>query len=478
MPQAPPEDAPPKDAPPKDAMSPLPLIALLACTGPVAPEGEDFVAQATLEDDIPTVAWVRWETASAGTSSVEYGPTRDLGRATVASTAESTEHAVLLAGLSPRSTWYWRAVSEVAGERLEGEVMELETGVSPQELPQVTPISFDASLAAPGYTLTTSLGDPSWVIMFDTDGQAVWWQQAPDQSVIAQARLSPDGTSVLYNVASLNFGNDIGAIRKVRLDGELLSETRTEWGHHDFVSLPEGGFAYIAADIRTWVDPGSGIERNVVGDSIVEVPEGAVDGSASTWLWSTWDHFAVDVDPDVDDNFYPQGLDWTHSNSLQLKNGVYELSVRKENAFVTVDRASGATLEQIGGVGSEWTLTDGRAFVGQHSPELLDEGSFVLFDNGDADIREKYSEAVEYSLDADAKTYTRIWSYDYDRQISSYLLGDVERLANGNTLIAWGNGGTITEVTPAGEMAFQVSLAIGSANGFTHHLDALGGVAP
>lgn len=458
-------------------MSPLLLLAL-ACKDSDDPGGVDFVAKAVLEEDIPTVAWVTWETDEPGTSWVEYGPTRDLGRSTVPSDAETTAHAVILAGLTPRSTWYWRAVSEVGGERLEGAVEAIETGVSPRDLPAVTAGTYDAALSQPGYTLTTSLGDPSWVILFDTDGQPVWWQQAPEQSVIAQVRLSPDGTSVLYNIASLNFGEDIGVIRKVRLDGELLSETRTEWGHHDFVGLPEGGaFAYIAADIRPWTDD-EGHERNVVGDAIVEVPEGAVDGSDSTWVWSTWDHFAVEVNPQVDNDFYPQGLDWTHSNSLKFDDGHYALSVRKENAFVKVERATGDTVWQIGGVGSEWTQTEGRAFVGQHSPELLEDDTFILFDNGDVDIRGAYSEAVEYRMDKDAQTFTPIWSYDYDEQISSYLLGDVERLENGNTLVAWGSGGTITEVTPSGEMAFQVSLAIGSAIGFTHHIDALGGVAP
>ncbi|MDP2315129.1 MAG: aryl-sulfate sulfotransferase [Pseudomonadota bacterium] len=459
------------------------LMLALACVDPVdtgeppAAAKGDFDAVAVLEDDIPTVAWVTWETDSPGTSWVEYGPTRDLGRSTVASPTETTEHAVLLAGMSARSTWYWRAVSEVAGERLESRLQELETGVAPRDLPSVTAGSYDARLAQSGYTLTTSLGDPSWVIVFDTDGSPVWWEQAPEESVIAQVRLSPDGTSVLYNVASLNFGIDIGVIRKVRLDGELLSETRTEWGHHDFVGLPEGGYAYIAADIRPWTDA-EGFPRHVVGDAIVEVPEGAVDSSGSTTVWSTWDHFAVDVDPAVDNDFYPQGLDWTHSNSLKFEDGAYALSVRKENAFVKIDRASGETLWQIGGVGADWTLTEGRAFVGQHSPELVGDDKFILFDNGDIDIEDAYSEAVEYTLDEAGRTYTRSWAYDYNQRISSYLLGDVERLDNGNTLIAWGSGGTITEVTPSGEMAFQVSLAIGSAIGFTHHIDALGGVTP
>ncbi len=455
------------------------LLFFIACTGKneQAPEGGTLDAVATLESDIPTVAWVAWSTDSPGTSSVEYGPTESLGYATVASAVETTDHAVLLAGLPASSAWYWRAVSQVDGEELTSPTTEIQTGAAPRELPGITLGTFDASLAQPGYTLTTSLGEISWVILFNTDGDAVWWQQAPDQSVIAQARLAPDGTSIVYNIASLNFGIDLGEIRNVRLDGELLSTTRTVQGHHDFVALPEGGYAYIAADTRSWTDPRDGQVYDVVGDAIVEVPEGATDDSANQVIWSTWDDIDVDVSPREDDNFYPFGLDWTHCNSLTLADDEYVFSVRKENAMVKIQRSTGALIWQLGGVQSSFTQTSGRAFEGQHSPELTDDG-FMLFDNGDVDIDDAYSEAVEYRVNEASRTYTPIWSYDYGQRISSYLLGDVERLENGNTLVAWGSGGTLTEVTPAGDMAFQVSLAIGSANGFTHHVNALGGVLP
>ena len=461
------------------------LLLSLACTDPAGNPDDssgpgptpvaDLEATAALEDDIATVAWVTWSTETAGTSWVEYGPDERLGYSTVRSTATTTEHAVLLAGLPAASTWYWRAVSEVDGEQRVSVVSEITTGVAPRDLPRASVTSDDPSLAHTGYTVTTSLGDPAWVIIYAADGSPVWWTPAPEQSVIAQVRLTDDGTAVLYNVANLNFSVDVGYIRRMRLDGEVLSETRTVLGHHDFVVLPEGGFGYIAADIREWTDPDSGETYTVVGDAIVEVPEGATDDTPRTEIYNTWDHFAVDVDPVKDRDFYPQGLDWTHSNSLGFADGEYLLSVRKENSVVKVDRATGEELWQLGGVNSAFTLTDGRAFVGQHSPELTEAG-FMLFDNGDVSIRDAYSEAVEYTLDEDGRTFTRLWSYDYGQRISSYLLGDVERLANGNTLVAWGSGGTITEVTPDGQMALQVSMPIGSAIGFTHHLDALGGV--
>lgn len=456
----------------------MPLLTLLACTAADdsgLPVG-DFEAEATLEEDIPTVAWVRWTTDQPGTSWVEYGPTPALGYSTVASDESVTDHEVLLAGLPTMSKWYWQAVSEVDGEELRSTPTPIETGAGPRDLPKAPAATvFDSSLAMPGYTLTTALGTTPYIVIYDTDGKPVWWQAPDPDTIVAQARLVDDGTAIVYNVASVNFATDLGVIRRIRLDGEILSETRTVNGHHDFVELPEGGFAYIAADIRDWKNPDDGETYSVVGDTVVELPEGATEDTVGTTIWSTWDNFEVDVDPEDDSDFYPQGLDWTHCNSLQLEDDAYIVSVRKEDAFVKVDRATGVQLWQVGGTNSDFTLTSGRAFVGQHSPELV-AGGFILFDNGDIDVDEAYSQAAAYSLDETAMTYGETRTYDYDQRISSYLLGDVEILANGNWLVAWGSGGTLTEVTPEGEMALQVSLPAGSALGFTHHLDAMGGV--
>lgn len=458
------------------------LVHLLACTEPPddgdAPVARgDFAAEATLEDDIPTVAWVRWTTEEAGVSWIEHGPSLQLGYTTVPGEVAGTDHAVLLAGMAPNTTWYWRAVTEVGGERLESKVYTIKTGVAPRDLPRVTPQVHDPALAQAGYAITTSVGNPSWVIAYNKEGQPVWWEAAPEQSVIAQVRLADDGTSVTYNIASLNFSTDVGVIRKVRLDGEVLSETRTVMGHHDFFPLPEGGYAYIMADMREWTDPGTGETYTVVGDAIVEIPEGATEDTERTVIWSTWDHLEVEVDPETDSDFYPQGLDWTHCNSIYLDGDDYILSIRKENAFVKVRRSTGETVWQLGGEGSDFIQLSGRPFHGQHSPEPTEAG-FLLFDNGNTELEDAYSEAVEYSVNEATGVYEPIWSYPYGRRITSYLLGDVERLENGNTLVAWGSGGTITEVTPAGELAFQISLSIGSAIGFTHHADAIGGVAP
>jgi hypothetical protein len=57
-----------------------------------------------------------------------------------------------------------------------------------------------------------------------------------------------------------------------------------------------------------------------------------------------------------------------------------------------------------------------------------------------------------------------VWQYRHTPDVFGSATGYVQRLANGNTLIAWGNGKpNMTEVTAAGEMVMEMSLPAGQS---------------
>ena len=61
------------------------------------------------------------------------------------------------------------------------------------------------------------------------------------------------------------------------------------------------------------------------------------------------------------------------------------------------------------------------------------------------------SGALEIKLDLSAKTVTKIWSYKASG--STYqtdVMGDLQRMANGNIVIAFGGKGVIQEIKPDG----------------------------
>jgi len=61
------------------------------------------------------------------------------------------------------------------------------------------------------------------------------------------------------------------------------------------------------------------------------------------------------------------------------------------------------------------------------------------------------SMALEIKLDLNAKTVTKIWSYKANgTAYQTDVMGDLQRLANGNIVIAYGGKGIIQEISATG----------------------------
>src|SRR5262249_31123328 len=85
-----------------------------------------------------------------------------------------------------------------------------------------------------------------------------------------------------------------------------------------------------------------------------------------------------------------------------------------------------------------------------------------------------WSRAVEYQIDEVNMTATLVWEFRHTPDISAPCTGSVRRFANGNTLINWGcaisKGVVITEVSPSGNVVFEVTQPAGNGigvDGFT-----------
>lgn len=85
---------------------------------------------------------------------------------------------------------------------------------------------------------------------------------------------------------------------------------------------------------------------------------------------------------------------------------------------------------------------------GQHQPMMTDEGTILIFDNGTA---RGYSVALEI----DPTTNTEVWRYEDRAEFYSPYRSGVQRLPNGNTLIAECDAGRLIEVTPEKEIVWE-----------------------
>ena len=85
------------------------------------------------------------------------------------------------------------------------------------------------------------------------------------------------------------------------------------------------------------------------------------------------------------------------------------------------------------------------------------EDRLLLFDNGNH-REDQTSRVVEFQVDPDQGTLEEVWSFVHPdgRHISH--LGDARRLPGGNTLISWSPEGRVMEVTPDGDIVWEIRV--------------------
>lgn len=436
----------------------------------------DCEAAITMSERIVTTGTVSWTTDEPGRSWVEFGPTLSMGSTTAQGSTENLAHSVILAGIPTHESWFWQAVTELPnGDTLRCTAHLQTMGPRPRGMPSMDVSSGPSSSVHSGYRALTSQIGGSFTVIVNDQGQDVWWHVEEADTVVQRVLVSADGLTVTRMTSNNDFAIDESMILRSRIDGEPLSETRIEMGHHDFVMLPDDptyAYAYIAAVVHEDAYVEEDIAYDVVGDAIVEISE---DGNQSRVVWSSWESsLLLDVNPATDEGFYPQGLDWTHANSLQYvpESDSYVVSFRNQDAILNLSRADGSLLWQFGGDGGQFEMLPGRVPLAQHSADLLDPTHLLMFDNG---AHDSYSRAVEFELDFAAGTATEVWSCDANQTITAFLLGDVEELANGNRAIAWGNATVYTEADDTCEVAMRIDADLGLSFGYVKQIDVIGG---
>jgi hypothetical protein len=373
---------------------------------------------------------------------VIFGEGEDLSLATAWETEPATEHEAFLLGL-PASTEGSFQVLARDGD-LEGEsgVETFTTGALSSALPSLTVegAGMDHNLVVP------ILGDPVGLVILDPQGRYVWWTYDDSGLDVYRALLSRDGQSVLYNQADISNPSPDSAIIRAALDGSSTERIPVPYLAHDFVEHPDGTLGAIAVEYRD----------DVKGDAIVEI---APDGTLTT-VWTSWDCF--DPKTDIGDD---QEYGWTWANALDYDPATddYYISLRNFSTVLQV-HGDGGCGWAFGSVGATIEPGSGSArFLHSHQFEVS-PGRFLVFDNDGATAQE--SRVLEYDFDPDQGTADQIWEYSADPSVFSFVLGDVHRFDDGDTLVTWSVNGLIQRVSPAGEVEFEITSPFGHAFGF------------
>ena len=294
-----------------------------------------------------------------------------------------------------------------------------------------------------GFYVTIEYGNNAPAFIFDTDGDPVWWATAPGSS--SRARMDWNN-KYMWMITGNPTNSGQGLIRRVSMDGTQVDDVPgTQGAHHDLAALPNGNMLVIL--------------------------HGEGQGACSRVMEIDNDFNMTPVIADVSTVYTPV-MD-CHPNSILYHDAdaSITLSDRNPNMYVKVDYMSGNVIWQFGGSNPKGDHIQASWQV-NHGHHVLDNGNFLFFNNnGDGGVGA--SPVKEYSLDTSALTAQMVWSYDAG--LSSFSLGDVQRLPGGNSLITYSNSGVIHEVDPSGNLVQEMTTA---PLGYTIHRKSLYGPAP
>ncbi len=424
-------------------------LPLPACNRTGPGEGE-LEINLSIHDDIPTMVLVSWETDQPGESWVEYGNSGVLDLTTPVY-EPSTQHEFALLGLGPLEDIQLMACTDSGDDILTG-WGEISTNNMPSTLPNLQVTTYHQDLADPQpYLLGSVVGEYNVLYIMDRNGEWSWYADQEDDTFTIHTAPLSDGGGMLHNIFPWPMMASEVKLRSTTLDGRWQEQWDTPGAHHGFAQLPDGNIALIVSDVRDWLSTETGEVEQVGGDAIVEM---APDGS-TTEVFSTWDALEPFIHENWDMDYLTTGVrDWTHANAIYYYEGTdtYLFSLGNIDTILEIDRSDGQVLRSFG-FDAEYSFAPGSpAFDFQHDPQWTDQGT-LLMNSLHEHVR---NIAIEYRVDDTNHLLEEIWSYGKSEDIYAFAMGQVSRLSNGNTLVGFGTAGILREITPKGQVAWEL----------------------
>lgn len=317
-----------------------------------------------------------------------------------------------------------------------------------------------------GYSLAPLPGADGhgYLVIFDSVGIIRWYRDFGSNVVFASAQ-QPNGHFTAYAGGSNGFNKSLGVYVEVTAQGDSLRSYSAPAGSytdpHDFAQSISAfgqstsyffGYAFRPYDRTTF---GGGPADEVAIHQILAVDDaGRVDT-----VFSSADRWGIDesVEP-------PHIADLDHPNSIDFDAaGALIVSYRDLNAIVKIDPSTRKVVWQFGGVRNQFTIIGDPlgGFDGQHDVRVLANGHLLMFDNG-WNHSPAQSRAVEYALDTRRMTATMVWQYSPSPSIFNDYTGSAQRLANGNTFVAFSRKGIVDEVRPDGSLVARATIKLSS----------------
>jgi len=372
---------------------------------------------------------------------------------------ESGSNKTLLLGMKAKKEYHYRITATGSDGECVSDDYKITTTALPTALPKIT--VNNKSTASPvfgGFLITGQYlqmggGAPAYIL--DKDGEHVWaFMHNKD---VTGARMNYAGTHMWTNNA--NVPNGSAAVHRISMDGttdEDLSSKFQGMNHSMAIASDECVlfYAYGAGncdDIKEYC-PSTGTTRTIKNSKeLVGNPQAC------------------------------------HCNNIQYseEDDSVVFSELDTQALVKIKRKDGSLVWRLNGTSP--TITGVSWKGGNHGIHLLGLDGLVFFNNNSRNVAGGFgsaggdgsgSIALEIKLNVSAKTGSQAWSYKGPSNLQNDVMGDVQRLPNGNTVVAFSTKGAVHEVSSSGTLLQEMLWPSGSSFGYIEKRETLYGPPP
>ncbi|HXU65473.1 MAG TPA: aryl-sulfate sulfotransferase [Polyangia bacterium] len=394
-----------------------------------------FTQSSSLSPMIATVGIVTWSTTLAGVQSarIDFGLTSSYGLSAPVDLAQASYRTLLL-GMKSSHLYHYRITATNGGGDCQSPDYTIMTGPLANGLVKPTVTTNDAAALSGGFLITGQYvqnangSAPGYIL--DSDGDIVWWYNIEDY--VTGVVMDYAGTHMWINNHPPNLAD--AKVHRVSMDGmtdEDLSSQMAELSHQLTV-MPDESVLFYAADNGT--------------EGCSDIKQRTPDGAVRTIVNS---QAALGTTGQC------------HVNNIQYSptDDTLVFSDHIHCAVAKVKRTDGSVVWILNGETKTFT---GDGWLGsEHGIQILGLDDFLIFNNNSRSIAGTTipesmgtgdgSGALEIKLDLTAKTVTKIWSYKaMGTTYQTDVMGDLQRMANGNIVIAFGGKGVIQEIKPDG----------------------------
>jgi hypothetical protein len=320
---------------------------------------------------------------------------------------------------------------------------------------------------AAGDVLTTNGPGPGQYgpLIYTPQGELVWFDKLTGGETAEDLNEQTyegqrDLTWWRGRVLSLGFGQG----EDVVMNSRYQTVARVAGGNglkadlHDFQIAPDS-VAYITAfnPIRCNLTALKGAADGTITDTAVQ--EIDMRTGLVRWEWHSLDHVgASESETETPTTATP--WDWFHINSIDPEpDGNIFISARSTWAGYQLQGASGNVLWRLGGLASSFKMGPGTETAWQHDGRILADGEVSFFDDGSNPPIHHQSRAIRISLDF--KTHEARLAADFTHPNPPLLAasqGNMQTLADGNTVVGYGEVPAISEYAGDGSLLFDANL--------------------